>query len=135
MAKNSKKRKEAAVPEKGSTAPEDATVSTPGMDKAVRPAGSKASAAKPAKATERPKAAGKHASRIAGKIPRTPKSRAATAARKTRRARHVVISDDDIRLRAYLIAERRVRIGAPGDSTNDWLEAHRQLQEEAGKSA
>ncbi len=135
MVKNSKKSKEATVPANGSTAPEGATASTPGMDKAVRPATSKASAAKPAKATERLKATGKRANRIAGKIPRTGKPRAATAVRKTRRAKHVVVSDDDIRLRAYFIAERRMQIGVPGDSTNDWLEAHRQLQEEAGKSA
>lgn len=135
MVKSSKKSKEAAVPESGSTAPDAATATAPGTDKPVRPATSKASAAKPAKAMERPKAAGKRAGRIAGKTPGTRKPRAATAVRKTRRARHVVISDDDIRLRAYFIAERRMRIGVPGDPTNDWLEAHRQLQEEAGKSA
>jgi len=135
MSKSSKKSKKVAVLESGSTAPETATASNPGTDKPVRPATSKASAAKPAKALERPKAAGKRASRIAGKIPRTRKPRAATAVRKTRRARHVVISDDDVRLRAYFIAERRMQIGVPGDSADDWLEANRQLQEEAGKGA
>jgi hypothetical protein len=44
------------------------------------------------------------------------------------------ISDEDIRLRAYFIAERRMQTGMPGDSTNDWWEAHRQLQEEASKN-
>lgn len=39
---------------------------------------------------------------------------------------------DDIALRAYFIAERRQALGLPGDSTGDWVEAERQLLEEAG---
>ena len=40
-------------------------------------------------------------------------------------------SDDEIRLRAYFIAERRHKLSLPGDSNNDWIEARRQLIEEA----
>ena len=40
-------------------------------------------------------------------------------------------SDDEIRLRAYFIAERRIRLSLPGDSDHDWIEARRQLIEEA----
>jgi hypothetical protein len=40
-------------------------------------------------------------------------------------------SDEEIRLRAYFIAERRLRLSLPGDSANDWIEARRQLIEEA----
>jgi hypothetical protein len=40
------------------------------------------------------------------------------------------ISDEAIRVRAYLIAEERVRRGLPGDENSDWLEARRQLIEE-----
>jgi hypothetical protein len=36
-------------------------------------------------------------------------------------------SEDAIRLRAYLISERRRRFGLPGDAESDWLEAKRQL--------
>lgn len=39
-------------------------------------------------------------------------------------------SDQEIRMRAYFIAERRHRLGLPGDSNSDWLEAKRQLLHE-----
>lgn len=41
-------------------------------------------------------------------------------------------SDEEIRMRAYFIAERRHRLGLPGDSNSDWLEAKRQLLSEFG---
>jgi hypothetical protein len=37
-----------------------------------------------------------------------------------------------IRTRAYFIAERRHRLGLPGDASSDWLEAKRQLLSELG---
>ncbi|MDQ6940256.1 MAG: DUF2934 domain-containing protein [Verrucomicrobiota bacterium] len=40
-------------------------------------------------------------------------------------------SDDEIRLRAYFIAERRAQMSLKGDPANDWLEARQQLREEA----
>jgi Protein of unknown function (DUF2934) len=40
------------------------------------------------------------------------------------------ISDEAIRLRAYFIAEERIRLGRPGDEHSDWLEARRQLMAE-----
>jgi hypothetical protein len=43
-------------------------------------------------------------------------------------------SDDEIRIRAYFIAERRIRLSLDGDSDQDWLEAKRQLVEEANRS-
>ena len=39
-------------------------------------------------------------------------------------------SDEEIRLRAYFIAERRIQLSLPGDSDHDWLEAKRQLMSE-----
>jgi len=45
----------------------------------------------------------------------------------------VVLTTEDIALRAYFIAERRNRMGWPGDETSDWVEAERQLQAEAAK--
>jgi Protein of unknown function (DUF2934) len=42
------------------------------------------------------------------------------------------ISDEAIRVRAYLIAQERVRRGLPGDENSDWLEARRQLMAELG---
>jgi hypothetical protein len=41
-------------------------------------------------------------------------------------------SDDAIRLRAYLISERRRRFALPGDAESDWVEAKRQLLSETG---
>ncbi|MFL6514767.1 MAG: DUF2934 domain-containing protein [Chthoniobacterales bacterium] len=41
-------------------------------------------------------------------------------------------TDEDIRLRAYFIAERRHRLALPGDADSDWLEAKRQLLSEIG---
>ena len=40
-------------------------------------------------------------------------------------------SDEEIRMRAYFIAERRMNLALPGDPATDWLEAQRQLLEEA----
>jgi len=45
-----------------------------------------------------------------------------------------VFSSEEIALRAYFIAERREKMGWPGDSTGDWVEAERQLLAEAKKN-
>jgi hypothetical protein len=42
-------------------------------------------------------------------------------------------TDDEIRIRAYFLAERRHQLSLPGDSAHDWIEARRQLIDEAGK--
>lgn len=39
-------------------------------------------------------------------------------------------SSDEIALRAYFLAEKRQKLGLPGDSHSDWLEAERQLASE-----
>ena len=44
-------------------------------------------------------------------------------------------TDDQIRLRAYFLAERRHKLSLPGDSNHDWVEARRQLIEESERSA
>ena len=44
-------------------------------------------------------------------------------------AKHAV-PHGDIRIRAYYIAERRVKLGWPGDSHSDWIEAERQIRAE-----
>jgi hypothetical protein len=40
--------------------------------------------------------------------------------------------EEEIRLRAYFISERRRRLALPGDAESDWLEAKRQLLSESG---
>jgi hypothetical protein len=42
-------------------------------------------------------------------------------------------TDEQIRLRAYFISERRHRLRLPGDASSDWLEAKRQLLSESGQ--
>jgi hypothetical protein len=44
-------------------------------------------------------------------------------------------TDDEIRIRAYFLAERRHQLSLPGDSAHDWIEARRQLIEEAGPAS
>ncbi len=44
-------------------------------------------------------------------------------------------SDEQIRIRAYFIAERRLQLSLHGDSAHDWIEAKRQLIEEAGPAS
>ena len=39
-------------------------------------------------------------------------------------------TQDDVALRAYFIAEKRSKLGLPGDSHSDWVEAERQLAAE-----
>lgn len=45
----------------------------------------------------------------------------------------VVISHDEIALRAYFIAQSRHQHGIPGDPGQDWVEAERQLREESAQ--
>jgi hypothetical protein len=40
-------------------------------------------------------------------------------------------SIEQIQLRAYFISERRMRLGNAGNSTSDWIQAERELKEEA----
>jgi hypothetical protein len=42
------------------------------------------------------------------------------------------LSDEDIRIRAYFISERRRRFALPGNADSDWLEAKHQLLSESG---
>jgi hypothetical protein len=64
---------------------------------------------------------------------RTTAAKKRTVARKTKSAAPVQPSDEEIRLRAYFISERRRRFDLPGDASADWLEAKRQLLSEAGR--
>ena len=54
------------------------------------------------------------------KKPAAPKAKKAAA-----------ITRDDLALRAYFIAEKRHKLGLPGDEHSDWLEAERQLAAES----
>jgi hypothetical protein len=47
----------------------------------------------------------------------------------------VVITTEEISLRAYFIAEHRQQHGLPGDHHSDWIQAEHQLRAERGKKA
>jgi hypothetical protein len=57
----------------------------------------------------------------------------AASAPQSSAGRIVEPSDDEIRLRAYFLAERRHKLSLPGDSAHDWIEARRQLIEETSR--
>jgi len=50
-----------------------------------------------------------------------------------KKAPALIITTEDIALRAYFIAETRQRDGIHGDSHGDWIEAERQLHKEHKK--
>jgi len=133
MAKTSKKFRETAVAQSG-PASELPGANSPGKDTPAGSAISKISGAESSKTKGKSKAPAKRATRPAGKTQRTRKSRAVTPTGQADPSQRVEFSEDDIRLRAYFIAEQRMQSGMPGDSANDWWEAHRQLQEEASKN-
>lgn len=92
-------------------------------------------AAKPAtkKAAPKPKASAT-AGKPAGKASAKPAAKPAPVkAPKKAPSPARGFTDDDVSLRAYFIAERRHKLGWPGDSTSDWVEAERQLTAEAKK--
>ena len=84
------------------------------------------------KKKSRPAATPAKKKKLAAAKPSSAKQPAASKA-KPAASRPVEPTEDEIRLRAYFLAERRHRLSLPGDSNHDWIEARRQLIEEAGK--
>lgn len=128
MAKVPKKSKEPAPP---ASAPADpVAISQTGNGAAKTPTSTspKGATAKAAKS----KAVAKARAASGGKSSMPRKSRAVTPRTKAA-ARE--ISDEQIRLRAYFISQERLRDGRPGTSSDDWLEARRQLEAEARRRA
>ena len=62
-----------------------------------------------------------------------PKARKPKEAPLKKAGKAAEIRGEDIKLRAYFIAERRAKMGWHGDSTGDWVEAERQLRAEAAR--
>jgi len=88
--------------------------------KASKPAKAKSNAPASSAASAKPKATASKPKATAATVKATPTVVPAPA-----------ISSDDIALRAYYLGEKRLRLGLPGDSAHDWLEAERQLVAEA----
>jgi Protein of unknown function (DUF2934) len=104
--------------------PKSSAENTPANDAATPSANGKGSAAEPKKksrAVTPPKK----------KKPAAPKKSAAKKPAASPPQSAIEPSDDQIRLRAYFLAERRHQLSLPGDSNHDWIEARRQLIEEA----
>ncbi len=87
--------------------------------------------AKPAKAAKRTSAA-KSRKTAAKKSRGSAKKTAAAKKSAPQPSAAIEPSDDEIRIRAYFIAEWRQRESVPGDAARDWIEARRQLLEELG---
>jgi hypothetical protein len=64
---------------------------------------------------------------------KTPKKPAAKQSTSPASKPAIEPTDEEIRLRAYFLAELRHKLALPGDSNHDWIEARRQLIEEAGR--
>jgi hypothetical protein len=75
-------------------------------------------------------AAEKPARRAPAKARKATAKKATKRAAKTTPAATIEPTDEQIRLRAYFIAERRHRLALPGNADSDWLEAKRQLETE-----
>lgn len=109
---------------KKSDAEKEAKAKSPKSPKAEKPAKEKK---KKAKAAEKAPVA-------EAKKP-APVKKAAVEKPKKVVAPEIVFTVEEISLRAYFISERRQAMGWPGDSTQDWVEAERQLKAEAKRKA
>jgi DUF2934 family protein len=109
------------VPRKPKTAVEN----KPAGDAASSSGNGKAAAVEPKKKTRAGAVPAKK------KKPAAPKKSAAKRPAASASRSAVEPTDDQIRLRAYFLAERRHKLSLPGDSNHDWIEARRQLIEEA----
>jgi Protein of unknown function (DUF2934) len=135
MVKSSKKSKETAAPEINPVALDQEARNGNGLAEAAKPAAAKSPSVKVAKSASRPKSPGKTRSAKPGKTPATRQPRAAATSKRKAAPASVMIPEEEIRMRAYFIAERRMREGIHGNSADDWLEARRQLLVEAGHRA
>jgi hypothetical protein len=101
----------------------------PAAEPAAPSANGKASAAEPKKKTRAGAATTKK------KKPAAPKKTSVKQPASTGSETALEPTDEQIRLRAYFLAERRHRLSLPGDSNHDWIEARRQLIEESQRPA
>lgn len=109
--------------------PKNPIENKPADDPAASSANGKMSAPEPKKKARGTAAPGKKKKPAAAKKPSTKQPSAISP--KPVAPRPVEPTDDEIRLRAYFLAERRHQLSLPGDSAHDWIEARRQLIEES----
>ena len=135
MAKSSKKSKEIAAVENTPVAAMTEAQNGNGTAKPAKKTAAKNAAPKSVKSAEGAKPSAKARATTPRKTALARKPHAAVSPRRHLGESKVLISDDEIRIRAYFIAEQRMREGRPGSSDNDWLEARRQLKDEAAQRA
>jgi hypothetical protein len=75
-----------------------------------------------------------NAAKPAAKRASSPRKKATTRKTPATKEEKSRVSDEAIRIRAYLISERRERLAIPGDANSDWIEARRQLLAELRES-
>lgn len=124
--------KKAKTEETTAAIPAEPVTSTAAADPAVeaKKSGTKKADAKKTAAAK--KTGNKTATRKTSAKKSSKKSpRATTAAGKPA----VNPSDEEIRLRAYFIAERRVQLSLDGDPANDWIQARQELIAELGNGS
>ena len=105
----------------------------PADDAAALSANDKVSAPEPKKKARAATTPAKKKKPVAAK--KSPAKEPATAAANPAASTPAEPTDDEIRLRAYFLAERRHQLSLPGDSNHDWIEARRQLIEESQRRA
>ena len=84
-----------------------------------------------AKKTKAPAEAGDAIPVVAEKRKASPRKKAASAPAPISENNIEGPTIEQIQQRAYFISERRVSLGIAGDSTSDWIQAERELKEEA----
>jgi hypothetical protein len=129
MAKNLKKTKETTTPEASPTTPGIDSSNGVGNSASVKPAAAKKARAKSTGSV-------KGGAKTRGALPRksaTGRKRRPKTPDPSPGSGRAAITEQEIRTRAYFISEWRMQNGIAGDSANDWLEARRQLWEEAAK--
>ena len=131
MAKSSKKSKEASAVDHNPLTTGMESSNGNGTAKPVKAASAKKTATKSSPAAKTAPKPRRGADRKSAGT-RQPATKTAPASAKSGAP---APTDEEIRTRAYFIAERRMQEGRTGDSAHDWIEARRQLLEEAGQSA
>lgn len=108
--------------------PKTSVENKPADDAAAQSSNGKANAAAPKKKSRVPASPAKKKKSDTQKKPAAKKQPTASASKAANEP-----TDEQIRLRAYFLAELRHKLSLPGDSNHDWIEARRQLIEEAGR--
>lgn len=124
--------KKAKPEEPTAASPAEPVTSTAAADPAVEAKKSDTKRAGGKKATAAKKTGSKTAAK---KTPAKKTSKKSPAAKTAPGAREVEPTDEEIRIRAYFIAERRAQLSLDGDPANDWIQARQELITESSSGS